>query len=92
MHDATLVLVVLIVEGARFEAVRVLSVQKLRDEQGLVHLVGIIRGLVNRLRLLLVLEGVLLLVALEAVAELARGVRAVKLLLREEKLLGLKIK
>ena len=48
--------------------------------------------MVNRLRLLLVLEGVLILVALEAVAELARGVRAVKLLLREEKLLGLKIK
>ena len=45
LDDATLILVLLIIERTSLQAMRVLCVQKLRTQQCLEHLLGIICGL-----------------------------------------------
>ena len=53
LDDAALVLVILVVEGARLEAVRVLGVEQLRAQQRLVHLLRVV-GRLGKLLLILI--------------------------------------
>lgn len=89
MDDAALVLVILVVEGARLKAVWVLCVEQLRAQKRLIHLLGIICRL--RKVLLILIYWQLALVLLVAVALLICRVRAVELLFGKQELLGLKI-
>ena len=94
MDDATLILIILVVQGAGLQAVWVLRIQQLRTQKRLIHLLRIIcrLRLVLLVLILLQLEQLLaVLILLMAIALLVCRMCAVKLLLGEKELLGLEV-